>query len=147
VNRRRAFVVIVMMVSAAIFLADECRVGAFQGEPDGYGGISWGTPLESVASMEYIGKQKDAPAILLYRRAGDNLFYGKARLKSIDYGFEGGLLTTVTLRVNSLLQYLLMKEEAFSRFGKGKDVDPFSERFAWEGERTTRMLVSAFDMS
>ncbi len=146
-NRGLTFVVVAVMMSVAIFLADEGEVGSFQGEPDGYGGILWGTPVESIASIEYIGRQKDAPHISLYRRAGDNLFYGKARLKSIDYGFERGLLTTVTLRVNSLLHYVLMKEEAFSRFGKGKDVDLFSERFAWIGERTTIMLISGFDMS
>lgn len=146
-NRCRTVAVIAMMISVAILLAEESRLGAFQGEPDGYGGITWGTPLESVASMEYIGRQKGEPDVLLYRRAGENLFYGRARLTSIDYGFDRRLLTTVTLRVNSLLQYLLMKEEALSRFGKGKEADAFSERFIWEGERTTIRMVSAFDMS
>lgn len=122
--------------------------GAHPGEPDGYGGLSWGTPLNSVVgSMEYLGTRKKTPDTMVYRRAQDDPVFGRARLKAIEYGFTRGRLTVVTLKVDSLLQYLLMKEEVLRRYGPGREEDPRAERFRWEGERTGMRLVSAFDMS
>ena len=144
---RGTSVFIIALTFFALVFAIECKARTFQNEPDGYNGISWGTPVGGLSSMEHAGKDKNIPDISLYRRIGEDLSYGRARLASIEYGFAGGLLTSATLRVNSLLEYLLMKEEAIRRYGKGKEMDPFSERFVWEGERTTIMLISAFDMS
>jgi hypothetical protein len=129
-----------------LFLA-VAGAGAFQGEPDGYNGISWGTPLESLGSMEHAGTGKEVPGTAVYRRAGDDLVYGEARLKAVEYTFTAGRLTAVKLKVDSLLQYLLMKKEALKRFGPGREADPRAERFIWEGDRTTIRLVSAFDLS
>jgi hypothetical protein len=133
---------------AIILFLSGARAGAFQGEPDGYDGMSWGTPLDSVTvSMEYAGTRGGTPDTVVYRRTGGGLMFGAAHLKAIEYGFTVGKLTVVTLKVDSLLQYLLMKEEALRRFGPGREADPRAERFIWEGGRTTIRLVSAFDMS
>jgi len=146
-NLRLAAICLALLISASILFAGVGGVHAFQGEPDGYNGIPWGTPLKGLASMEYAGRQKDGADTPLYRRAGEDLTFGRARLTAVEYGFTNGLLSVVILRVNSLLQYLLMKEEAVRRFGQGKEVDPYSERYNWDGERTTVRLTSAFDMS
>ncbi len=62
-------------------------------------------------------------------------------------GFVAGRLDSwVTLKVDSLLQYLLMKEEA-EKVRPGTEADPRAERFIWEGDSTTIRLVSAFDLS
>jgi len=143
----RIVVICLAVVMAAALLPGAGSSHAFQGEPDGYNGIPWGTPLDRLSSMEYIGRQNDEPDTELYRRSGDDLSYGKARLTAVEYGFTNGRLSVVTLRVNSLLHYLLMKEEAIRRFGPGKEADPRAERYVWEGERTTVRLKSAFDMS
>lgn len=129
-----------------LFLA-VAGAGALRGEPDGYNGLSWGTPLESLGSMEYAGTGKEAPGTAVYRRATDDLVFGEARLKAIEYTFTTGRLTAIKLKVDSLLQYLLMKKEALRRFGPGREADPRAERFIWEGDRTTIRLVSAFDLS
>ena len=97
--------------------------------------------------MQQVGTQKDAPGTSLYRRAGDDLTFGRARLTAVEYGFAAGRLTAVTLKVDSLLHYIFLKEEAFKRFGKGREMDPRAERFIWEGARTTIRLISAFDLS
>lgn len=146
-NRRLAVICLGIVVAATAVFAGAGCASAFPGEPDGYSGIAWGTPLDRLSSMEYVGKQKDEPDIELYRRRGDDLTFGKARLTAVEYGFADGRLSLVTLRVNSLLHYLLMKEEAIRRFGPGKETDPHAERYIWEGERTTVRLKSAFDMS
>jgi hypothetical protein len=121
--------------------------GTSPGEPEGYNGIPWGRDVGSLTGMEYVGPEKTAPDTLLYRRAGDDLSFGRARLKAIEYGFTANKFTVVILKVDSLLQYLLMKEEAFQRFGKGEELDPRAERFVWEGGATTIRLISAFDLS
>jgi hypothetical protein len=132
----------------ALVLFAAAAGGAFQGEPDGYGGLSWGTPLESLAgSMEYAGTLKEHPDTTVYRRAQDDLIFGRARLKTIEYGFTNGRLTVVTLKVDSLLQYLLMKEEALKRFGPGREGDARAESLKWESDRTSTRLVSAFEVS
>ncbi|NLT22371.1 MAG: hypothetical protein GXX82_04925 [Syntrophorhabdus sp.] len=143
---RTASAVCIPLVVFVFFAAASAE--AFQGEPDGYGGLSWGTELESLAgSMEYVGTRKETPDTAVYRRARDDLGFGRARLTAIEYGFTAGRLTVVTLKVDSLLQYLLVKEEALRRFGTGREEDPRAERFIWEGDRTTIRLVSAFDLS
>lgn len=132
----------------ALVLFATATGGAFQGEPDGYGGLSWGTPLDGlVGSMEYAGTLKENPDTMVYRRAQDDLIFGKARLKAIEYGFTNGRLTVVTLKVDSLLQYLLMKEEALKRFGPGREGDARAESLKWESDRTSTRLVSAFEVS
>jgi hypothetical protein len=146
-NPRLVVICLGLVMAAAAVSAGAGSAHAFQGEPDGYNGISWGAPLDGLSSMEYVGRQNDEPDTELYRRSGDDLTFGKARLTAVEYGFTNGQLSMVTLRVNSLLQYLLMKEEAIRRFGPGKEADPHAERYIWEGERTTVRLKSAFDMS
>lgn len=145
-NFRLTVICLGLVIAAAVF-ATAGSAYAFQGEPDGYNGIAWGTPLDRLSSMEYAGRQSDEPDTELYRRSGDDLTFGKARLTAVEYGFAHGQLSVVTLRVNSLLHYLLMKEEAIRRFGPGKEADPHAERYIWEGERTPVRLKSAFDMS
>lgn len=146
-NPRLAVIRLGLVIAAAALFAGAGSGHAFKGEPDGYNGISWGTPLDRLSSMEHVGRQDDEPDTELYRRGGDDLTFGKARLTAVEYGFTNGQLSVVTLRVNSLLQYLLMKEEAIRRFGPSKEADPHAERYIWEGERTTVRLKSAFDMS
>ncbi|HNT44437.1 MAG TPA: hypothetical protein PKN85_08240 [Syntrophorhabdaceae bacterium] len=145
--RKRPMPAAASVLIVVLLLLAAASVGAFPGEPDGYNGIPWGTPLESLTSMEYAGPGKDSPGTALYRRVTDDLTFGKARLTRIEYGFVAGRLTAVTLKVDSLLQYLLMKEEAVRRFGPGTEADPRAERLIWEGDSTTIRLVSAFDLS
>jgi len=146
-NSRLAVICLGLAMAAAVVFAAADSACAFQGEPDGYNGIAWGTPLDRLGSLEYVGRHNDEPDVALYRRSGDELTFGKARLTAIEYGFANGRLSVVTLRVNSLLHYLFMKEEAIRRFGPGKAADPHAEGYVWEGEQTTVRLKSAFDIS
>lgn len=143
---RNAGAACIPLVVLVLFAA--AGAGAFQGEPDGYGGLSWGTHLEGLmGSMEHMGTRTGPPDTTVYRRVQDDLVFGRARLTAIEYGFTAGRLTVVTLKVDSLPQYFLVKEEALRRFGPGREEDPRAERFKWEGDRTTIRLVSGFDLS
>ena len=145
-KRRAAAVAAMALMVFVLFVAAEA--GTLRGEPDGYGGLPWGTQLESVVGfMEYVGTRKENAGTAMYRRAQDSRVFGKARLKAVEYGFGDGKLTVVMLKVDSLIEYLHMKEEALKRFGPGREVSPRSERHMWEGDRTIIRLVSAFDLS
>ena len=95
--------------------------------------------------MKYIGT--DSAGIALYERPGDDLVYGGAGLSSIEYGFRNGRLAMVTLKVNSLLHYLLMKEEAFRRYGEGEELAGRTDSYVWKGDSTEMSLVSDFVIS
>jgi hypothetical protein len=64
---------------------------AFQNEPTGFRGISWGTPLSAVQS------QMIPYADELYKRVDDKLTIGDAALMDILYRFHNGRFSEVTI--------------------------------------------------
>ena len=95
--------------------------------------------------MRQIGT--DSEGFSLYERPGDEMSFGPARVVAILYGFKDGKLATVTLKVNSLLQHLLMKEEALRRYGKGEELGEGKGGYIWSGGRTQIALVGHFSDS
>ncbi len=133
------------MLCLAVCLGAAGEGAAFPGEPEGFGGLTWGTPKEALEPVRYVGTDNDG--ILLYERAGDEPYFGRARLVAIQYGFKDGRLATGTLKVDSLLQYLLMKEEALRRYGRGRELTKMKDGYVWNGERTQISLVGNFSDS
>ena len=81
--------------------------------------------------------------------ARETIFPSAGRLAAMEFGFVAGRLTSVTHRVDSFPDYLLMKEELFGRFGRGRiseDIDSRPERFVWEKRGSTTTLVSDFNV-
>ncbi len=120
---------------------------AFPNEPDGYGGIVWGTHISAAKSMKMVAVRADSPDTKIYVRAGDVLLFGSVDLKGIEYEFLRGRFRSVTLKVKDLARYMALKKEAFRRFGHGRELHPFAERYFWEGKISKIRLVSAFDLS
>ena len=127
---------------AAVLFAGIGQAPAFQGEPRGFGGFVWGTPRENLGSMTHVGT--DCAGNVTYRRQGETADFGRARLAAIEYGFRDGRLAGVTLRVDSLFQYLLMKDEAIRRYGEGEEISGQRDSYVWSGENTYISLVSHF---
>lgn len=145
---KQQFVVLALasLVCFALFIcAGIARAAAAEGEPEGFAGLRWGTPMEGLQPMKYIGT--DTAGIALYERPGDDHVYGGARVNSIEYGFKNGRLAMVTLKVNSLLHYLLMKEEAFRRYGEGEELAGRTDSYVWKGAATEISLISDFVIS
>lgn len=115
---------------------------AFPGEPPGFDGYNWGTPREKFGAMRYVGTDETGNA--LYERPGSATYYGRALITAVELGFKDGRLAAVTLRVNSLLQYLLMKEEALRRYGKGEEIAGQKDSYVWSGEKSVITLVGHF---
>ena len=118
------------------------RAEAFSGEPRGFEGFTWGTPRASLGPMVYAGK--DDAGNELYDTTGGDHHYGRARVAVIEYVFRSGRLTGVTFKVNSMLQYLLMKDEAFRRYGTGEPIAGEKDSYTWNGENTRITLTNRF---
>ena len=134
----------VLALSGA-FLSATGRAGAFPGEPRGFDGFTWGTSRESLGPMVYAGK--DDAGNELYETTDAEHHYGSAHVAAVEYVFSDGRLVGVTLKVNSMLQYLLMKDEAFRRYGKGEPVAGEKDSYAWNGENTRITLSNRFTES
>ncbi len=130
---------LIILISAGAF--------AFQNEPDGYGGLVWGTDISALKDMKAVGARVDAPGIKIYVKDGDVLRFGRVDLKSIEYEFVKGKFRSVTLKVKDLAHYVALKKEAFRRFGHGRELNPAAERYFWEGSVSKIYLISAFDLS
>ena len=116
-------------------------VSGIPGRTAGFAGLAWGTPIDAFESMRYVGTK--VPVCRCTRRPAMRSYFGRARLSAIEYGFKDGRLAAVTLKVNSLLQYLLMKEEAFGRYGKGEEMAGRKDSYVWNGENTQIIRWSA----
>lgn len=118
---------------------------AFPGEPEGFGGLTWSAPRTEIEYLRY--KDTDSAGMSIYVKPDHEPFFGQARLTSVEYGFIDGRLASVTLRVDSLLQYLLMKEEAFRLYGKGIELAGREGSYVWTGDNTEISLISNFVIS
>jgi hypothetical protein len=118
------------------------RSAAFPGEPRGFGGFTWGTAREDLGLMKYVGT--DDAGNLLYEKPGDVPCFGRARLAAVEYGFKNGRLAVVTLKVDSLLQYLLLQDETVKRYGHGEEIAGQKESYTWSGANTRISLVGHF---
>mgnify|MGYP001207993910 CR=1 FL=1 len=135
------------LLCAALIALISVSVSAFRNEPDGYGGIVWGTSISAVKGMKMAGTRPEFPDIKIYVRPGDVLRFGHVDLKGIEYEFLRGKFRSATLKVKDLAHYMALKKEAFRRFGYGREMHPFAERYFWEGEISKIYLISAFDLS
>lgn len=130
-----------------LILLPGSQVQAFQGEPDGFRGIPWGTPVESVQGFILAGRTGDRQEVTLYRREGDDLTFGRAQLKSILYEFTEGRFSRVEIRVDDIWNFVLLRDALFRLHGPGKELSPGAERYGWEGVKSRVLLLSNFDIS
>ena len=127
-------------------LALLCRSGAaFTNEPDGVMGIRWGTAIGSAEGLVNTGEGEDGTRFYV-RHKESPVFLGVA-IDGIVYGFREKGLVTVTVTVKNLRSFVLLRDALFARYGRGRDLSPRAERYIWEGDRTTILLMSRFDIS
>jgi hypothetical protein len=143
----KMFLTIKTLLYSALILLVATGVSAFQNEPDGYGGIVWGTDISALKGMKAAGVRPDSPDTKIYIRDGDILRFGGVDLKGIEYEFFKGKFLSVTLKVKDLVHYIALKNEAFEKYGHGKELHPAAERYFWDGATSQIYLISAFDLS
>ena len=120
-------------------------VAAFPGEPRGFDGFNWGIAREGLGRTRCVGK--DASGMMVFERQDEEGRFGSAKIAAIEYGFRDGRLVAVRIKVDSLLQYLLLKDEATKRYGTGGEMPGRTDSYIWSGGQTEITLVGSFTES
>jgi len=95
-------------------------------EPDGFRDIKWGTEISTMKDMVKVEQEKSSNSgTVWYRREGDALAMGKAKLENIFYSFWMGSFESVWIDIEGKENFGAVKEELFERFGKSFE---FNER-------------------
>jgi hypothetical protein len=86
--------------------------------------------------MTHLGTDPSFGGIEIYIRKSDELKFGDAKLAGIQYGFWRGKFSDVRITVKGQDNWSALKKAAFARYGKGLQVTPNVERYAWAGPVT-----------
>jgi len=133
-------------------------------DPEGFRDIKWGTEISTLKDMEEVEQDKSSGKDLVwYRRKGDTLAIGEARLENIFYSFWMGEFETVWIDFGGEENFEALKKELFEQFGKGREpagsMDKMGKRgkrerspterpgafYAWWGEKTETWLSYSKD--
>lgn len=114
--------VTVLTIAFSVFLmgcAGSTRHVKPRSEPDGFRGIRWGTEISALGDMEKVEQDKSSNSDLAwYRRRGDSLAIGNAKLENIFYSFWMGNFDSVWIDFKGDENFEILKKELFERFGK-----------------------------
>lgn len=131
--KKLVFVVIWLLLSST-------SAGAFQNEPDGFRDIKWGTDISTLKDMEAMPDHPRYGDIKNYRRKGNSLEIGDARLENISYGFWQGKLLGVRLVANEYPNCSRLKDSTMAKFGSGSKTNPYMEKYIWYGKVAKMMF-------
>ena len=88
-------------------------------DPEGFRDINWGTEISMLKDMEEVEQDKSSGrGLVWYRRKGDTLAIGEAKLKNIFYSFWMGEFESVWIDFEGEKNLEAVKKELFERFGK-----------------------------
>ena len=88
-------------------------------DPDGFRGIKWGTEISTLKDLEKVEQDKSTDSDLVwYRRKGDTLAIGEAKLENIFYSFWMGNFESVWIDFEGKENFEALKKELFEQFGK-----------------------------
>jgi hypothetical protein len=91
-------------------------------DPDGFRDIKWGTEISTLKDMEKVQQDKSSIKDLVwYRRKGDSLAIGGAKLENIFYSFWMGEFESVWIDFEGEENFEALKKELFERFGKARE--------------------------
>ncbi len=109
-------------------------------EPDGFGGIKWGTEFSEVKTDMVEVRSLSDPAkpdekiTIYYIKKGDNLKMGEAQLDKIEYVFWRGKFAEVRITATGPETFNHLKKSLFEKYGT---VDkPFQGAYSWDGSVT-----------
>jgi len=98
-------------------------------DPDGFRDIKWGTEISTLKDMEKVQQDKSSGKDLIwYRRKGDTLSIGGAKLENIFYSFWMGEFESVWIDFEGEENFKALKKELFGRFGKAHEPEGSIEK-------------------
>jgi hypothetical protein len=122
-NLRRWSIILVLMM--VIFGCTQKSTSPFKAnsEPDGFGGIKWGTEFSEVKSDMAESRsitnptEPDVKVKIYYTKKGDNLKMGEAQLDKIEYGFFRGKFAEIQITATGPENFNHLKKFLFEKYG------------------------------
>jgi hypothetical protein len=112
------------------------RPSAPRPDPEGFREIKWGTEISALKDMEEVEQDESSGKDLVwYRRKGDNLTIGEAKLENIFYLFWMGEFESVWIDVEGEENFETLKKELFERFGKPRESEGSMKNMGKRGRR------------
>jgi len=138
--------IIILAIAVAIFGCTQKSTSPFKpnSEPEGFGGIKWGTEFSEVKSEMVESRsvanptEPDVKIKIYYTKKGDNLKMGEAQLNKMEYGFfrgkfaEGCITSTGPEDFDQLRKFLFEKYGSVEKSTQGL--------YSWNGP-ITRMAL------
>ena len=121
-------------------------------DPEGFKDMKWGTDIATLKDMEKV--DLDSPSnkdIAWYKRKGEILAIGKAKIESTFYSFWMGSFESVWIDFEGDDNFGALRKELFEVYGKvpesgelkdnrGRQIEQTDQIYTWEGENTEVFL-------
>jgi hypothetical protein len=112
-------------------------VKAFQNEPNDCRGIKWGTKSDELQGLTKVTTKN---SLDYYKKEGDEMTFGDARLDMVVYVFYKGEFCGVVLNFKSSPNFQIIKKALFDRYGKGRQPNRYKDQYRWSGTKVTITL-------
>jgi len=115
-------------------------------DPDGFRDMKWGTEISTLKDMEEVEEKTSSGVDLVwYRRKGDTLAMGEAKLKNIFYSFWMGEFESVWIDFEGEENFEALKKDLFERVGKAREPKGSMDKMGKRGgERSLTQRPGAF---
>lgn len=97
--------------------------------PNGFRDITWGTPLSGLSGMVV---KDDSGQVKYYRRAGDQLSLGEAKLEQLSYGFYNGAFYSVLIEFKGDTNFEKARTYLLKTYGKTARGGSEGTNLTWE---------------
>ena len=101
-----------------------------RGKWAGFRGLKWATNITDTPGMVLVKESGDSK---FYRREGDKLAIGEAKLDHIIYGFYKGRFYYLLIQAEGFLNWNTLRDAVFATYGKGIQPNEFIEEWWWGG--------------
>jgi len=105
-------------------------------DPEGFRDIKWGTEISMLNDMEEVEQDKSSGKDLIwYRRKGETLTMGQARLENIFYSFWMGEFESVWIDFEGEENFKALQKECIERYGKVRGPEGTTDKMGRRGRR------------
>ena len=108
--------------------------------------VYWQMPLDELPNLVKVETDPAFGGIHQYRRPDQSLMFGKAKLNGWVYGFWHQHLYSIMLWVDGRSAYEDLRQEIFSRYGRGNRSKTNPDRFVWTSNQSQCMLDFDIDL-
>ncbi|MDD2715203.1 MAG: hypothetical protein PHW04_04850 [Candidatus Wallbacteria bacterium] len=113
-----------------IILLISISANAFQNEPTGFRGISWGTDISKLENMK-LSTPGNTPS---YEKIGEKFKIGDADLENVYYITYKNKLFMIQIPFKYLFSFSRIKNTFFEQYGAVEKAQIFPEKYIWTGK-------------